>query len=311
MDQEVVNQDVMDGNLNAARPVKDDGAIEQKFETSVPIMALTAVKERQKNIKEIVFYALVDTGADVSICTKDLAEKMFRWSPEDSIIISFLNEKAKKYQCMKKTLQLKYGESDTVSIPDVAFIDIKLPYSQCVPDKWLAKEHGYSGDYCHAVHEKRSVDMILGAKDWRKFQVLEKCRWNNAAACEYLVAAHPLSTIFWGLRTKESIPQCICATHQIIRDKYAEQVLNIISAEQNVTNNSEMHSTLIEDLLQEGCAYVLTARFQTDPLERQFLKYCQMSGGRFLVGLTNNVRNISSEISSQRVDFLLARKYSS
>ena len=76
--QDVVDLDVMDGNLNAARPVKDDGTIEQQFEASMPIMALTAVKERQKNIKEIVFYALVDTGADVSICTKDLAEKMFR-----------------------------------------------------------------------------------------------------------------------------------------------------------------------------------------------------------------------------------------
>ena len=52
-------------------------------------------------------------------------------------------------------------------------------------------------------------------------------------------------------------------------------------------------ATLIEDLLQEGYAYVLTARFQTNPLERQFSKYRQMSGERFLVGLreaTNNER---------------------
>ena len=100
--QYVVDHNVIDGNLNAARPVKDDGTIEQQFETSVPIMALTAVKKRQKNIKEIVFYALIDIKANVSICTKDLAEKMFRWSPEDSISITFLNEKAKRYQCMKK-----------------------------------------------------------------------------------------------------------------------------------------------------------------------------------------------------------------
>ena len=247
-----MDQDVMDGNLNAARPVKDDGAIEQQFETSVPIMALTAVKERQKDIKEIAFYALVDTGADVSICTKDLAEKMFRWSPEDCVSISFLNEKAKRYQCMKKTLRLKYGENDTVNILDVVFIDMKLPYSQCVPDKWQAKEHGYSVDHCHAAHEKRSVDMILGAKDLRKFQVLEKCRWNNAAACEYLVAAHPLGTIFWGLRTKKGIPQCICATHQNVRDNYAKEVLNIIFAEQNITNKEGLHDMplLVHDILR-------------------------------------------------------------
>ena len=50
---------------------------------------------------------------------------------------------------------------------------------------------------------------------------------------------------------------------------------------------------MIEDLLEEGYAYVLTARFPTDPLERQFSKYRQMSGGQFLVGLreaTNNER---------------------
>lgn len=44
-------------------------------------------------------------------------------------------------------------------------------------------------------------------------------------------------------------------------------------------------ASLIEDLLGEGYAYVLTSRFQTDPLELRFSKYRQMSGGRFLVGL--------------------------
>ena len=48
-----------------------------------------------------------------------------------------------------------------------------------------------------------------------------------------------------------------------------------------------------KNLLEEGYAYVLTAQFPTDPLERQFSKYRQMSGGQFLVGLreaTNNER---------------------
>ena len=44
-------------------------------------------------------------------------------------------------------------------------------------------------------------------------------------------------------------------------------------------------ASLIEDLLSEGYKYVLTARFQTDPLELRFSKYRQMSGGRFLVSL--------------------------
>ena len=36
----------------------------------------------------------------------------------------------------------------------------------------------------------------------------------------------------------------------------------------------------------EGYEYVLTSRFQSDPLERRFSQYRQMSGGRFLVGLS-------------------------
>ena len=45
------------------------------------------------------------------------------------------------------------------------------------------------------------------------------------------------------------------------------------------------HADLLEDLLKEGYQYVLTSRFQSDPLERRFGQYRQMSGGRFLVGL--------------------------
>ena len=44
-------------------------------------------------------------------------------------------------------------------------------------------------------------------------------------------------------------------------------------------------ASLIEDLLAEGYQFVLTARFQTDPLERRFSRHRQMSGGRFLIGL--------------------------
>ena len=43
--------------------------------------------------------------------------------------------------------------------------------------------------------------------------------------------------------------------------------------------------SLIEDHLSGGYKYVLTTRFQSDPLERRFSKYRQMSGGRFLVAL--------------------------
>ena len=43
-------------------------------------------------------------------------------------------------------------------------------------------------------------------------------------------------------------------------------------------------ASLIEDLLGQEYDFVLTSRFQIDPLERRFRQYRQMSGGRFLVG---------------------------
>ena len=101
----------------------------------------------------------------------------------------------------EKTLRLKYGKSDAVSIPDVAFTDMELPYSHCFPDKCLAKEYGCSVDYCHAAHKEHSVSMIFDAKDLRKFQVLKRV----AVACEYLVAIYPLGTIFWELSRRNRI----------------------------------------------------------------------------------------------------------
>ena len=42
---------------------------------------------------------------------------------------------------------------------------------------------------------------------------------------------------------------------------------------------------LIDELIDDGYEFVRTARFQSDPIERRFSQYRQMSGGRFLVSL--------------------------
>ena len=44
-------------------------------------------------------------------------------------------------------------------------------------------------------------------------------------------------------------------------------------------------SGLIKELLSEGYDFVMTSRLQSDPIERRFSQYRQMSGGRFLVSL--------------------------
>ena len=45
------------------------------------------------------------------------------------------------------------------------------------------------------------------------------------------------------------------------------------------------NTCLLDDLLNEGYTYILTSRLQSDPSERHFSKYHQMSGGRFFVAL--------------------------
>ena len=53
---------------------------------------------------------------------------------------------------------------------------------------------------------------------------------------------------------------------------------------------------LFDELLNYGYEYILTARLQSDPIERRFSQYRQMSGGRFLVSL-REVRNTERILS--------------
>ena len=51
-------------------------------------------------------------------------------------------------------------------------------------------------------------------------------------------------------------------------------------------NTNAAIADLSYDLIRDGFHYVLTGRLQTDPLERRFSQYRQMSGGRFLVSFS-------------------------
>ena len=53
----------------------------------------------------------------------------------------------------------------------------------------------------------------------------------------------------------------------------------------SILEKIKMACSLIEDLPAEGYDFIMTSRFQSDPLERRFGQYRQISGGRFLVGL--------------------------
>ena len=61
-------------------------------------------------------------------------------------------------------------------------------------------------------------------------------------------------------------------------------------------NTLRLQAMLIDELLNDGYDYILTARLQSDPIERRFSQYRQMSGGRFLVSL-REVRNTERILS--------------
>ena len=50
-----------------------------------------------------------------------------------------------------------------------------------------------------------------------------------------------------------------------------------------LTTTLRAHAMLIVDLLNEAYHYVITTRLQSEPIERRFSQYRQMSGRRFLV----------------------------
>ena len=66
--------------------------------------------------------------------------------------------------------------------------------------------------------------------------------------------------------------------------------LTIQTFEALINTNSAI-ADLSNDLIRNGFHYILTGRLQTDPLERRFSQYLQMSGGRFLVSLTEILRS--------------------
>ena len=61
-------------------------------------------------------------------------------------------------------------------------------------------------------------------------------------------------------------------------------------------NTLRSQAMLIDELLNDGYDYILTARLQSDLIERRFSQYRQMSGGRFLVSL-REVRNTERILS--------------
>ena len=62
-------------------------------------------------------------------------------------------------------------------------------------------------------------------------------------------------------------------------------------------------AALAYDLLNEGYEYVLTSKFQSDPLERRYGNLRSMSGGRFLVSLTEERILLLTSVIKEDINF--------
>ena len=71
-----------------------------------------------------------------------------------------------------------------------------------------------------------------------------------------------------------------------------EQFPFSLSTAKDLRRTLRCQASLIEDLFDDGYDFVLTARFQGDPLERHFVQYRQISGGLLLVGLKDTICSI-------------------
>ena len=91
------------GKINTVKGIEKGYIDERDCSSLVPLMALTAVKrnpESEKVENDIKFYALVDTGADTSICTRELAESLFKWNTRLSFS-SWKNSQTRTIACVR------------------------------------------------------------------------------------------------------------------------------------------------------------------------------------------------------------------
>ena len=87
MEAQPNQEDVSEGSahlshINAVETKMNREFVDSDCPASVPLMVLKAVKTNSKPETSIPFYAFLDTGADSSICTKELAEELFGWKPK-------------------------------------------------------------------------------------------------------------------------------------------------------------------------------------------------------------------------------------
>ena len=172
----------------------------------------------------------------------------------------------------------------------------------------------------HPGNAKQNVSLALAIFDPTTAAAVRKFFPEEKAAAEFLDLIYIWWTLSNSKTTKNSrhfLGNAAVANDgkpQFLREMadWLEkwETMKIINAEkftisaqtsQALQRTLRCHAMLIEDLLSDGYNFVLTGRFQSDPIERRYGQYRQMSGGRFLV----SAKDISTSEKILRIKSLL------
>ena len=111
-------------------------------------------------------------------------------------------------------------------------VALPLMYSKSL---YLAEVRLVGRDLSGCLCDGRRVDMIFGANDMQKWQILENCEWKDSEPFKPLIGLHPIGSIGWGLKLDKRDNHYVCAIHSTPKRNYAEQILDIVSTEHNIS----------------------------------------------------------------------------
>ena len=224
----------------------------QSDETAtVPIMALEAVQYENGRVKKIVpFYALLDTGAERTLCTKFLAKKLYGWDPTEKSELQFLEGDPKTYGCMKRPIHLKLSAStNVIPMQEVIFLDTKLPFSGGIPDTNVLQKHKASHAKFPIIAGNRRIDMIMGAPHINKFGIFFNTKWAETSSGGPKVGINQLGEIWWGLKEDEKrtpyirIVRCLHVSQTPMLESHVEnQIKKMVQCTHGI-DSTEAHAT--------------------------------------------------------------------
>ena len=81
--------------------------------------------------KPFTFYAAIDTGATVSMCSRNLAECVLgKWTCNTHREYKMFDGSIVRYQAMTGKLRLKATNGEVLSIESMTFVDQALPFAE-------------------------------------------------------------------------------------------------------------------------------------------------------------------------------------